>query len=114
MKAPRILIVGCLVCLGPVAGAAPGNRDPKPEVLTRAMDGPLGDVEGIVFATRAAYDNPHWYANIGYYCDDEAQKAYAVVAQAMSTHRATGIIGQPAVGQGQGFRSAREHTGREI
>ena len=23
------------------------------------------------------YDDPHWYANIGYYCDDENQKAYA-------------------------------------
>ena len=31
----------------------------------------------IVFAVRLGYDDPHWYANIGYYCDDEQQKAYA-------------------------------------
>jgi hypothetical protein len=31
----------------------------------------------VVFATRLGYDDPHWYANIGYYCDDENHKAYA-------------------------------------
>jgi hypothetical protein len=30
----------------------------------------------IVFCTRTRYDDPHWYANIGYFCDDERQKAY--------------------------------------
>jgi hypothetical protein len=34
-------------------------------------------IEEIVFCTRAVYDDPHWYANIGYYCDDEGKKAYA-------------------------------------
>jgi len=36
----------------------------------------LGVVQ-VVFATRLAYDDPHWYANIAYYCDDENHKAYA-------------------------------------
>ncbi len=31
----------------------------------------------VVFATRLSYDDPHWYANIGYYCDDAHHKAYA-------------------------------------
>ena len=34
-------------------------------------------VEQVVFATRLGYDDPHWYANIAYYCDDENHKAYA-------------------------------------
>ncbi len=34
-------------------------------------------IRQVVFATRLGYDDPHWYANIGYYCDDENQKAYA-------------------------------------
>ena len=34
-------------------------------------------VERVVFVTRLKYDDPHWYANIGYYCDDENHKAYA-------------------------------------
>ncbi|MCL2103840.1 MAG: hypothetical protein FWH21_02080, partial [Kiritimatiellaeota bacterium] len=31
----------------------------------------------IVFCTRGYYDDGHWYASIGYYCDDQAKKAYA-------------------------------------
>ncbi len=34
-------------------------------------------IERVVFATRLSYDDPHWYANIGYYCDDRDKKAYA-------------------------------------
>src|SRR4030042_1275645 len=34
-------------------------------------------IKQVVFATRLIYDDPHWYANIGYYCDDENHKAYA-------------------------------------
>jgi len=34
-------------------------------------------IEQVVFVTRLDYNDPHWYANIGYYCDDENQKAYA-------------------------------------
>jgi len=45
-------------------------------VLATAMAGPLGQVEQIVFAVRLGYDDPHWYANIGYFCDDEHKKAY--------------------------------------
>ena len=32
-------------------------------------------VEQILFAVRRTYDDSHWYANIGYFCDDENQKA---------------------------------------
>jgi hypothetical protein len=38
---------------------------------------PPSGVRQVVFTTRLAYDDPHWYANIGYYCDDENHKAYA-------------------------------------
>jgi hypothetical protein len=34
-------------------------------------------IEQLIFVTRLSYDDPHWYANIGYYCDDENHKAYA-------------------------------------
>ncbi len=42
-----------------------------------AGEGPLQGVDEIVFAARLPYDDPHWYANIGYYCDDASQKAWA-------------------------------------
>jgi hypothetical protein len=34
-------------------------------------------VEQVLFAVRRTYDDSHWYANIGYYCDDHQQKAYS-------------------------------------
>lgn len=49
----------------------------EPDLLRPALDGSLRELEHIVFCTRLPYDDPHWYANIGYYCDDANQKAYA-------------------------------------
>ena len=43
----------------------------------KALAGPLKNVDEIVFAVRVKYDDGHWYANIGYYCDDEQRKAFA-------------------------------------
>ncbi|HEY3322785.1 MAG TPA: hypothetical protein VGP72_20185 [Planctomycetota bacterium] len=47
-----------------------------PDALQKALAGPLKSVEDIVFVTRLPYNDGHWYANIGYYCEDEKQKAY--------------------------------------
>ena len=47
-----------------------------PPSLPAAMNA-LNGVSEIVFAVRLKYDDPHWYANIGYYCDDENEVAYA-------------------------------------
>ncbi len=59
------------------AASAPENTGTNaPPLLREALDGPMRDVEHIIFCTRSQYDDPHWYANIGYYCDDEQQKAY--------------------------------------
>lgn len=46
-------------------------------MLKQALDGPMKGVEEIVFANRASYDDGHWYANIGYYCDNHENMAYA-------------------------------------
>lgn len=50
-------------------------RAAEPDLLTPALAGPLQDLEEVVYCVRLAYDDPHWYANIGYFCDDENQKA---------------------------------------
>ncbi|MDD4870750.1 MAG: hypothetical protein PHR77_09340, partial [Kiritimatiellae bacterium] len=57
--------------------AATPAKPPAPQLLKEALAGPLKDVEDIIFCTRSRYDDGHWYANIGYYCDDENHKAYA-------------------------------------
>jgi hypothetical protein len=38
---------------------------------------PPPKVDRVVFAIRRGYEDPHWYANIGYYCDNDQHKAYA-------------------------------------
>lgn len=59
------------------AADSPDRRDTEaPPLLRRALAGPMRDVQEIVFCMRSPYDDPHWYANIGYYCDDEQRKAY--------------------------------------
>ncbi len=52
-------------------------RQTSTELLTKALAGPLKNVSEIVFVSRTVYNDPHWYANIGYYCDDAGKKAYA-------------------------------------
>jgi hypothetical protein len=58
------------------AATPPATRKPS-AVVAEALAGPMKNVMQIVFAVRLPYDDPHWYANIGYYCDDEHHKAYA-------------------------------------
>lgn len=49
----------------------------RADLLETALEGPAKDHPEIVFCTRTRYDDGHWYANIGYYCDDINKKAYA-------------------------------------
>ncbi len=48
-----------------------------PDLLRPALEGPLRGLEAVIYCARLPYNDPHWYANIGYYCDDQNQKAYA-------------------------------------
>jgi len=52
------------------------TANPAPPLLARALEGPLREAQDLIFCTRLNYDDGHWYANIGYYCDDENHKAY--------------------------------------
>ncbi len=78
MKQPLnwMAVCWCLACVAAVEAVA-GACAAGESVLDRALAGPLGPVQQIVFAVRLGYDDPHWYANIGYFCDDETRKAYA-------------------------------------
>lgn len=67
-----LAITALLASLWPAAGA------PTAPLESAAMSaaGPLPNLQHLVYCTRGRYDDPHWYANIGYYCDDEQRKAY--------------------------------------
>lgn len=49
-------------------------------------------VEDIIFVQRDRYEDPHWYANIGYFCDDENDPAYTTGAQLCKLNLKTGGI----------------------
>lgn len=47
------------------------------DILKETLTGPLKNTPEFIFCTRTPYTDGHWYANIGYYCDDVNKKAYA-------------------------------------
>ena len=80
-RATRLAAAALLAALACTAGTAAqgGQKAPPPaakDILPKALAGPLKTVDEIVFATRLPYSDPHWYANIGYYCEDKNSKAY--------------------------------------
>ena len=50
------------------------------------------NIEEIIFVQRGGYEDPHWYANIGYFCDNENDPAYTTGAQLCKLNLKTGKI----------------------
>ena len=77
-------------------------------------------IKEVVFATRLIYDDPHWYANIAYFCDDENHKAYAGNGQPDESKlylldTGTGKIKVLLDGKGGGIRDPHVHyDGRTV
>jgi hypothetical protein len=77
-------------------------------------------INEVIFVTRLIYDDPHWYANIGYYCDDENQKAYAGngkpdESKLYKLNTKTGEVKVLMDGKGGGLRDPEVHyNGRTI
>ncbi len=73
-----IVLSGFFLCTAPGASA---NLPTADAALFQSGPGVkrLADlgIEHVVFVTRLPYEDPHWYANIGYFCDDENKKMYA-------------------------------------
>jgi len=79
MSWPALFMAASFVLTQGTGGAAPQPVPPPggTALLKKALAGPMRDAHEIVYAARLKYDDPHWYANIGYFCDDEQKKAYA-------------------------------------
>jgi len=116
--AKRILVVLWFCCCVVAAEGAGSGLPAVAEGLFERGPGVSGlaelGVERIVFVTRLKYDDPHWYANIGYFCDDENHKAYAGNGKpdesrlyALDTR--TGRIGILLDAKGGGVRDATVH-----
>ncbi len=72
----------------------------EPDWVSRCLEGPMKDVEEIVFACRQLNEDPHWYANLGYYAKDENRKAYRARGRLCRLNLRTGevvsIVDDPA------------------
>ncbi|MEK7685052.1 MAG: hypothetical protein AAB466_06495 [Verrucomicrobiota bacterium] len=77
IMAVALSLNGVTWAANPDPAAPPTKPAPSSSLLQKALAGPMKEVEEILFCTRLLYDDPHWYANIGYYCDNEQMKAYA-------------------------------------
>lgn len=67
-------LLACLLSLATVSISAGAQHAPPAPLRERALQAGL---EQIVYAQRTTYDDGHWYANIGYYGDDETKPAFA-------------------------------------
>jgi hypothetical protein len=65
-----------------------GVFSPALEHLPHEFD----NIEEIIFVQRGGYEDPHWYANIGYFCDNENDPAYTTGAQLCKLNLKTGKI----------------------
>ena len=72
-SSPYLLAV--LFGLGPLVVAVQAAPAGGP-MLAAAFEGPMSDVEEIVFAVRAPGRDGHWYANFGYWASNEQQMMY--------------------------------------
>lgn len=52
------------------------RKPPQADLLAGFLDGPMRDLERVVFAVRPFGVDSHWYANFGYYADDENRLPY--------------------------------------
>ncbi len=59
----------------PAVAAAPPPAWP-PKMLADAQAGPLAGVDSVVFATRGVGKDGHWYANFGYWSQNEHQMMF--------------------------------------
>ena len=115
-----LLVLWCAVS----AGGAAGGTSSADQELFQSEKGlerlsKLG-IKEVVFATRLIYDDPHWYANIAYFCDDENHKAYAGNGQPDESKlylldTGTGKIKVLLDGKGGGIRDPHVHyDGRTV
>jgi len=70
------MLLAAGLCLHLAAGAAGAGQPPAKDLLQRALAGPMAGVEDIIYAARPTGPDPHWYANISYYAEDENRKTY--------------------------------------
>jgi hypothetical protein len=92
-------VVAACVCLCLLAGRALAGKPPQKDLLQEALAGPMAGVEDIIYAARPTGPDPHWYANISYYAEDENRKTYVpggrLCRMNLKTGKVTVLVNDP-------------------
>ena len=89
----RALLIAIVVSVvGLAAAGRQASAANKPNLLKKALKGPLSGTTSVVFATRKPGKDPHWYANFGYYGTDEDKKTYTRGGQLCKLELHTGEV----------------------
>lgn len=86
---PILVLAALASLLSAVSTASAGGG---PDLLKKALDGPLSGTKSVVFAVRKPGKDPHWYANFGYYGPDASAKAYTKGGQLCKLELRTGKV----------------------
>ena len=84
-----------VMSLAAVSTAAPSAEQLQRGVNREALKNlrpEMRDIEEIVFVQRGGYADGHWYANIGYFCEDRNKPAYAIGGQLCALNLKTGQV----------------------
>ena len=80
-----------------LAGSVPPEKrsirpvqGPEPTLRGKLLSGAYGAFDEVVFATRSAGVDPHWYANISYYCKSTNAPVYSKEGRLLAYNLKTG------------------------
>ncbi len=115
----RFIMQHCLLLCAIVLQAATCSAAGRPSLETvnggvmqqalKDLPAEFDDCQEIIFVQRGAYADPHWYANIAYFCDDENQPAYTRGAQLCKLNLKTGSVSVLLAADAGCIRDAKVH-----
>lgn len=115
LRSRLAVVLGLAVAISLPFVRAGHAAPPDGDVLATALAGPLADVDDVVFAMRERGQDPHWYANFGYWCSDPDKKMYADGGRLCRLNLKTGIVKLLVDDPHGGVRDPQVHyDGRKI
>ena len=94
-SAGRAVLIISTLCIftGSAAPLRAGSERPdSTTLLDKFLEGPMAEVDEIIFAARQPGAGGHWYENFGYYAQDESNKVYRAMGQLCSLNIRTGRL----------------------
>ena len=113
-----VAFLSIIAILGEKTIAQEADQESAPPDSPRLREfrrGALSDVDRIVFAVRPIGQDPHWYANFGYWCSDPNKKMYTRGGRLCVLDLRTGAVSTLVDDPKGGVRDPHvSHDGRTI